>query len=69
MFFGCVMCSFVIPDVYISSVCFQSNIKNMHNMNFCKFVADQLHDELSSGKFNTAWLFLLPVHIFIFCVF
>ena len=45
----------------------QANIKNVHNMNWSKFVADQLHDELSSGKFNTACLFMMPVHFFLVC--
>ena len=50
--------------IYVSS--FQEMIDNVHNLNWCKFVADQLHDELSKGKFNKMCLFLLPVCFFFF---
>jgi hypothetical protein len=34
-------------------------------MNWCKFVADELHKELSHGKFSQACLFHMQVYIFL----
>ena len=45
--------------------CFlQALITTVHKMNLCKFVADQLHEELSKGKYHKTCLFLLPVYFF-----
>jgi hypothetical protein len=54
---------FVCPfDVLIVSF-LQRDIANVNNMQWCQFVVDQLHEELSNGIYSQGCLFLLEVHI------
>jgi hypothetical protein len=65
---------FCISFVYNYSLCpfsvlivsfLQCDIANINNMQWCQFVVDQLHEELSNGIYSQCCLFLLEVHIYI----
>lgn len=56
---------YLVENFYLLFVV-QANVNNVHNMNWCQFVADQLHGALSSGKWNKTCLFLMQV-FFLFC--
>jgi hypothetical protein len=59
-----IMCTFSVLIVSF----FQRDIANVNNMQWCQFVVDQLHEELSNGIYSQDCIFLLEVHIYILSV-
>lgn len=51
---------------YIYTYVLQGNIGNVHNLQWCKFVADRMHEKLSNQKFRQICLLALMVHICVF---
>ncbi|KAM0910875.1 hypothetical protein ACQ4PT_013880 [Festuca glaucescens] len=60
-----VICNILSPTTrnHVSNRCYpvMANIENVHELQWCKFVVDQLHDELSKGRFTQGCLFYLQL--------
>ena len=61
MIFSKVFCVSLFLVCSLLCVFFQVNIDHFAEYNLCKFVADYMHESLSSGKFNNACLLCILV--------
>ena len=65
LLYGCIILEICSPF----NSFWQANIGNVHTLQWCKFVADQLHEELSKGTVTQACLLHLQVYMCFYQIF